>query len=315
MAELPTRATYPNLGLELCVGAGEVLARGDCLAHAAIDGLPVRATEHGTSAEERKRVVLRARVVDGDVPEHVLADLLREVDVDTQEVGWNAECQKTAPEIRLLALTVGLCSLDLLEESLEPTERRRVTTDPEEFYALEGTERALLLAVPDVLENGRERSDTDTSTNEHSNLDVEDILSRSAVGTVNANARERAAGRVDLHEVATRAVYTVVLLVALERCLGHRGDDLRAGTKTFSQCIGPVADLTDVNGDVGVLRRRRDGKLGAAVSQRCRSKRVPALTGCHCRPEISGTWMNNHWPATYLKLGLMIRSSMAPRLV
>ncbi len=93
MAELPTRATYPNLGLELRVRAGEVLPRGDCLAHAAVDRLPVRAPEHGASAEERERVVLRAGVVDGDVPEHVLADLLRQVDVDTQEVGWNAECQ------------------------------------------------------------------------------------------------------------------------------------------------------------------------------------------------------------------------------
>ena len=59
-----------------------------------------------------------------------------------------------------LALTVGLSSLDFLQKGLEPSERRSVTAHPEEFHALEGTKRALLLAVPNVLENGRERRDT-----------------------------------------------------------------------------------------------------------------------------------------------------------
>ena len=80
--------THADTGLELGVSAGEVLAALDRLGHAAVDRLPVGAAEHGAGAEERERVVLGARVVHGDVPEHVLADLLREVDVDTQEVGW-----------------------------------------------------------------------------------------------------------------------------------------------------------------------------------------------------------------------------------
>ncbi len=80
-------ATYPDLGLELGVSAGDVLASLDSLAHARVDRFPVRASEHSTSAEERKRVVLRTRIVHSDVPEHILRDLLGEVDVDTEEVG------------------------------------------------------------------------------------------------------------------------------------------------------------------------------------------------------------------------------------
>ena len=60
----------------------------------------------------------------------------------------------------LLVLTIGLSSLDLLEQSLEPAERRRITTNPEELDTLEGAQGALLLAVPDVLEDGGERRDT-----------------------------------------------------------------------------------------------------------------------------------------------------------
>lgn len=82
----PSYDTYPNLGLELSVGTRDVLAALDGLAHARVDRLPVGAAEHGTSAKERKRVVLRARIVDSNVPEHVLRDLLGEVDVDTEEV-------------------------------------------------------------------------------------------------------------------------------------------------------------------------------------------------------------------------------------
>ena len=82
-----TNGTYADVGLELRTGAREVLTALDGLAHAGVDRLPVRTSEHSASAKERKRVVLSARVVDGDVPEHVLGDLLGQIDVDTEEVG------------------------------------------------------------------------------------------------------------------------------------------------------------------------------------------------------------------------------------
>ena len=79
---------YSDSRLELRVGAGQILAGLNGLTHTAVDALPVRATEHGSGTEEGQRVVFRTGVVDRDVPKHILADLLGEVDVDAQEVGY-----------------------------------------------------------------------------------------------------------------------------------------------------------------------------------------------------------------------------------
>ena len=65
------------------------------------------------------------------------------------------------------ALTISLGSLDLLEERLEPAERGRITADPEELHALERAKGALLLAVPDVLEDARERRHADTRPHQY----------------------------------------------------------------------------------------------------------------------------------------------------
>ena len=85
-----TLCTYSNLGPQLGVGAREVLTTLNGQAHAGVDRLPVGTTEHGTGTKQRERVVLRASVVDSDVPEHVLGDLLGEVDVDAEEVGCDS---------------------------------------------------------------------------------------------------------------------------------------------------------------------------------------------------------------------------------
>ena len=61
------RHTHSDTSPELGVDTREVLAALDGLAHAPVDRLPVRAAEHRARAEEREGVVLRARVVDGDV--------------------------------------------------------------------------------------------------------------------------------------------------------------------------------------------------------------------------------------------------------
>lgn len=80
-------STYPDLRLQLSAGARQVLAGLDGLTHATVDGFPVRAAEHGASTEKGQWVVLGTSIVDRNVPQHVLADLLGEVDVDAQEVG------------------------------------------------------------------------------------------------------------------------------------------------------------------------------------------------------------------------------------
>ena len=151
---------YPDGRLELRVRTRKVLAVLNGLAHAAEDVLPVRAAEHGAGTEQRQRVIFSAGVVNSNVPEHVLGDLLREVDVDAKEVGYNPFCQMKTAVSAGAVLTISLSSLDLLEQGLEPTERGSVTANPEELDTLKGTERALLLTIPDMLEDGREGRDT-----------------------------------------------------------------------------------------------------------------------------------------------------------
>ena len=102
---------------------------------------------------------------------------------------------------------------------------------------------------------------TDTSANEDSNFAVEHVLSRSTVGAVNAHVGKGAASSINLNEVTTGAVDAVILLLAVHGGLGHRSDNLRASTDELSQSIGPVTDLTDMDRDVRVLRRRGDGEL------------------------------------------------------
>ena len=153
---------------------------------------------------------------------------------------------------------------------------------------------------------------TDTGTDKDGNFDVEYILCGSTVGTIDANSRQSAACGINLNEVATSTVDALVLLITLQGSLRHRSNNLRASTNALSQCISPVSDLTDVDRDVRVLRRRGDSELNMIDQRTSYGHGRWGHTGCHWKPEMSGTWMNNHWPATYLKLGLIIRSSMAP---
>jgi len=179
-----TTEVRSDLGLELGRAAWEVLASLDRLPHLAVDGHPVGTAEHRAGTEERERVVLRAGVVDGDVPKHALVNLLREVDVDAQEV------------------RISLSSLDLLEQALEPTERWSITANPEELDTTERTAVAGALTIPDVLQDGGERRYTDTRSDQHRDLDVEDILGWGTEGTVEADSGETDLVGVDLHEVA-----------------------------------------------------------------------------------------------------------------
>lgn len=73
--------------LELRLASRQVLSVFDRRPQAQVDALPVRTTEHGTSTKKSQWVVLGTSVVNGDVPEHIFANLLGEIDVDTQEIG------------------------------------------------------------------------------------------------------------------------------------------------------------------------------------------------------------------------------------
>jgi len=71
---------------QLCLASWNILASLNCLLHLTIHRHPVGTTEHGTSAKEGQRVIC-TRVIDCDVPEHVLFNLGGQLDIDTKE-GW-----------------------------------------------------------------------------------------------------------------------------------------------------------------------------------------------------------------------------------
>ena len=80
--------THPNSCLQLRIGSWKVLSTLDSLLDASVDGVPVRPAEHCAGAEQGQWIILGTGVVDGNVPKHVLADLLGQVNVDAQKVGY-----------------------------------------------------------------------------------------------------------------------------------------------------------------------------------------------------------------------------------
>jgi hypothetical protein len=168
-------------------------------------------------------------------------------------------------------LTIHLCSLDLLEQALEPPKRGSVTADPEEFDTSEGTKSTALLPVPDVLKDRSERSDTDTSTDEDGHFGFEDVFSGSSVWTINANNGERASVGigVELNKVTTAfldQIRLVILLICLHGSCRNGLHDCRSGANTIAERLGPVTDLADVNRHIGIFGGRSNRELSNVIS-------------------------------------------------
>jgi len=217
----------------------EVLSCLDGLPHPPVNRLPIRATEHGTGAQKSQRIIFSSSVVDGDVPKHVFTDLLCKIYVDAQEV------------------RVSLSSLNLLEQRLEPTKGRRITTNPEKLDALQASHIAFPLTVPDVLQDRGKWCDTDTSSDKNRNLAIEDILGRCTIRTINTNYGQgavRCCG-VKLNEVTTNANKRILILLlgALHRSLRQSCDHRRARTQALSKTMSPVTDLTNMDRHVWIL--------------------------------------------------------------
>jgi hypothetical protein len=79
--------TYADGVAELSIGARQILPALDGHAQARIYAFPVGAAKEGARAKKRQRIVGGASVVDGNVPERIFVNLLREVDVDAKEIG------------------------------------------------------------------------------------------------------------------------------------------------------------------------------------------------------------------------------------
>ena len=141
-------------------------------------------------------------------------------------------------------LTIHLSFFYFLQEGLEPTKRWRITADPEELNTLQSTEVTFPLAVPNVLKNGSEWRYTNTSTDEQHGLVVQEVLRRRTERTVDHDSgKDAVEGRVSggTEDLALAALLALILLAEI-------------ATARLRQSLGKVADDTDVDGDVVLLR-------------------------------------------------------------
>lgn len=102
---------------------------------------------------------------------------------------------------------------------------------------------------------------TDTSSNQDSNLDVENIFGRRTKGTIDANGGKTDRVRINLDEITTGGAGFLVLLRTFDRGRRHGSDDTWTSTKTFTKLACPVTNLSDVDGNIGILGSRSDGEL------------------------------------------------------
>jgi hypothetical protein len=107
---------------------------------------------------------------------------------------------------------------------------------------------------------------TNASADQNSDLHIENVLSRSAVRTVDSHDRKRAVdtARIELNEISAGTPQRAVFLIpfptfhgGLCKCSHNRW----SGSHTLAKSLGPIADLTDVDGNVRILWGRCDGKL------------------------------------------------------
>ena len=212
----------------------------NAIAHAGEQPLEIGTAEIGAGFEFGEGIVGGADGVEHDVGRGVEIEPLGQVGVDFQEFdsrgAWRG-CRG-----RRLGFERG-------QEGLEPFEGRGVATDPDEFHATQPTRWIRAGAeVPDVFEDGSPGGDADAGADEDGDFVVEDVFGGGAVGSVDAEARHRLpvldGDLVHAHRVEAFEFF------------GLDG----AGAEGVAEGAGEVADLADVDGDVGVEGAGGDGE-------------------------------------------------------
>lgn len=198
-----------------------------------------------------------------------------------------------------------------MKQALEPTERWRITANPEELDTAERTECTLLLPVPDMLEDGCKGCDTDTSANKDRNLTVEHILGRGTVRTVNSDSGKGVGTvGVKLDKISAVAEYVVIFFLrTLHGCFGHRSDYGRTSTKAFTESMSPVTNLTNMDGDVRVLGGRGDGEGVPLKTRDIRNLDEDPLTRCIFEAGLDDT----EFHGTYIDTRLALVVTLKPR--
>jgi hypothetical protein len=102
--------------------------------------------------------------------------------------------------------------------------------------------------MPDVLQNRSPRCNTNTSTDKDCDFIVKHVLSRGTIGAIDAE-RWHVLAILECHLVDTRRINTVIQLGLSA-----------SGTNGITQCPCEVTDLSNMHGDIRVIRAGCDSK-------------------------------------------------------
>lgn len=131
-----------------------------------------------------------------------------------------------------LNVIIQILRFDGEEKRAEPLERPKITADPEEVHLPQPCAALRVVhAVPDALQDRCERCHTDTSSNQHSNFELEDVFRRRTKWPVDVNSWQNLAHSDFL---GVLVLLTTSLLVEI-------------AAKSLSEPLGEVADHTNVN--------------------------------------------------------------------
>jgi hypothetical protein len=137
-----------------------------------------------------------------------------------------------------LNAVIVILGLDSQKQRSEPLKRSKISAHPEEVHFPQPCASLWVVhAVPDTLEDGGERRDTDTGTDEHGNFEFKDVFGGGTEGAVDVDSGK------DLAECDLVAVFALLALFAR---LGPFG----VAAERFAEGFGEVADHADVHGDV-----------------------------------------------------------------
>lgn len=236
------RTTEVNTDCRPCTAlqAVQVCPVQDTVPHTSEQFREVGTTEVCAGLELGQRVAIGSHGVQHDVVGRVDVELLGQVGVDLQELNTRAAGH---------ASSLGGLLLERGQQSLEPLERGGILANPEELdTAKTGWWVGTVAQVPNVLENGSPGSDTNTSTNQNSNLVLEHVLGGGSVRSIDLNRRH--------------------LLTVLQSDLihSHGVDSLvhlslsSASTDCVTKCASEVTDLTNVDRHIGIVGARGNGE-------------------------------------------------------
>jgi hypothetical protein len=144
-----------------------------------------------------------------------------------------------------LNMIVKILSFDSQEQRPEPLKRAEISANPEKVHFSEASAALRVVhPVPDTLEDRSERCHTDTGTDQYSDFELEHIFRGRTERTVDVNSRENLA-KCDL---CGSVLFTL------------RAALFKAASECLSERLRKVADHTNVDGDVVLLRRASERK-------------------------------------------------------